>query len=133
MTDEINNTDAPINIDEEEMEITLHLNGRIAVYVYEMSKQMGLCPQEYLRFIIGQVVTEGLFIPGTDMDAPMPPPMDAPSADATFEAGVDRMMGAVRYMMAGVGQLTCNQCTQRLSVEDVKRGHCNHCEFPING
>src|SRR3990167_339703 len=59
-------TEPTINIDEAEMEVTLHLAGRIAVYVYDMSKRMGICPQEYLRFVIGSVVTKGMFIPGND-------------------------------------------------------------------
>lgn len=123
-------TEPTINIDEAEMEVTLHLAGRIAVYVYDMSKRMGICPQEYLRFVIGSVVTKGMFIPGND--DPMLPMATPPPMGGSVEDNAERVMGVMQRMLAMTGQLTCQQCTQRLGVEDVKQGHCRHCEAPID-
>ena len=125
------NTEPTINIDEEEMEVTLHLAGPIAVYIYEMSERMGICPQEWIRFVLGSVVTKGMFIPGDDDPMPsrfMPPPL----ADSV-EDNAERIMSVMQRLMAMTGQLSCGQCTQRLSAEDVKQGHCRHCEAPIDG
>lgn len=130
MTNENTNNTTPEsdNEDYEYLVFELSLAKDLAYKVINEATEMGLGPEDWMKFIIGAVATNrmrGVYL--TEQVGLN----DIPSKES-IEEGAQRIGGMIRHVMAITGNLNCEQCTQRLTAADLKRGHCNHCEAPID-
>ena len=110
-----------------QVEVTVQLEPRIVERITREADAIGVTPGEFVRFVLGSVATGrgsiGPFDGGWS-------PADILSPENMSK--VSTVLGPfMREMMAGAGDLTCSNCTQRLTVADVRSGSCSHCEAPL--
>ena len=91
------------------------LEDLVANALVGQAKKMGITPEDWLRFRVGEALqffspTPASYAPDS---SPFPPP-DLPEI-------------AFAKMAAVSGQLNCKGCTQKLNLKDIKDGSCEKC------
>ena len=91
------------------------LEDRVANALVGQAKEMGISPEDWLRFKVGEALQffHHRAAPYAPDSSPFPPP-DAPEI-------------AFAKMAAVSGQLNCKGCTQKLNLKDIKGGSCEKC------
>ena len=95
------------------------LEDPVANALVGQAKQMGISPEDWLRFRVGEALqfflrTQASYAP----DRPSSPLTDAPEV-------------AMAKLAAVLGQLNCKGCTQKLNLKDVKDGSCERCGWEV--
>ena len=97
----------------------IELSDHVASFVEYQAKLNGDSPEELLRGIIWEHYRPAFPIP------PRP----------TFEEQMAAYMPVIKQFISGMqassGQLSCRNCTQKLTAADVATGFCSKCEAPI--
>ena len=93
---------------------TVELHANIDGLLLGYATRMGLWPEEAIRVIVGTALAGGI------EDISVQPAVD--------DAELARCVSMMRLLAAVQGQLSCEECTQRLHVKDVKAGVCPHCK-----
>ena len=91
------------------------LEDLVANALVGQAKQMGISPEDWLRFRVGEALQFFSQRPvsyAPDSSSSSPP--DAPEV-------------AMAKLAAVLGQLNCKGCTQKLNLKDVKDGSCEKC------
>ena len=104
----------------------LLLDDHISESIHGQAKQRGLSDLELIRWILGSWTIGELqqvprYIPSLDA---IP---TTPGADS-----VEMLGKSVQFAVAAQGNLSCRECTQRLTMKDVRAGVCGKCESPID-
>ena len=117
-------------------EITVRLQDNIADYIAMDARTMGLTSEELMKHIAGKFVQEdarkhisrvtalGMSMPDVSS---MFRGMIEPFKEAMDEAGIELLK-----KKAELGALSCNNCTMKLSVEDVVNKECGSCHTPLS-
>lgn len=115
-------------------ELTIKVTPEIADKIAADAKAMGLTSEEYLKYNIGLLAT-------SNND-----PHEGPHGMVKIASGVinlGSLMGDIQEgmwkslilpslkQMAAKGDLKCKRCTMKISVEDVEKGECGACGFPL--
>ena len=115
--------------------MTIPLDTVVIEKLKAAAEQIHVTVEEYARFMLGVVAESGVSIsishsapitlmPHQFMPGPAYPPMPGMS-------GIESMGKVIRMAQAAQGGLTCENCTQRLTLKDVEKGSCSKCEAPI--
>ena len=95
----------------------------------EEAKQRGVTLDELMRWVLGD------WVASSSVRRFMPPAAIAPSIPTELSIApgyMDQLAIVVRMGAAASGSLACAECTQRLTVGDVRRGHCGKCQAAID-
>ena len=117
-------------------EITVRLQDGIAKYIAMEARTMGLTSEELMKYIAGKFVQEdakshishvtAVGMPMQDMSS-MFRDMIEPFKEAMDEVSVEYLK-----KKAEMGALSCNNCTMKLSVQDVVNKECGSCKTPLS-
>jgi len=118
-------------------DFTVTLDDKIQQVLALEAERRGMLTHELVRWVLGSwaigelqqsfAMPKPIYMPslGGESRGPVNFPVIDPSQ------GVQQVGKLMRLGAAMMGSLTCQRCTQKLSMGDVERGSCAHCEAPI--
>ncbi len=110
-------------------EITFQLDDKIADAITKDARERGIPTAELCRSIFGEYVVTHIRLLEKFASGQSSMLTDVKDIIATVAA----MDAYVLKARASRGELSCSNCTLKLSVEDVEEGKCSSCRAPIKG